>query len=277
MSGDDSAAGWLVHCVKEATTEVLIVRAQEPDGLGRMFAVSLAAHGVLGAFLLFTPNGWLSGPPEDRRQAVMTISLGGPPGPGEGGMTSIGGRPIQTILPLPEAQHPQAVRPPAPEPPEMTVPQPTARRRPAPPSPVTSAPPEARGRTPTRGEEPQEGSAMADTGATGTGLGLSAGGGGYGGYLDVGDFCCPAYLATMLDLVRHHWDARQQVPGETLVAFTIQRNGQITGVEVERSSGYYALDLTAQRALLLTKHLPPLPSAFTEDTLTVHLNFHYQL
>ena len=261
--------------MKESTTQVLIDRAQEPEGLGRMFTVSLAGHGVLCAFLLFMPDSWGFRSTEDPPEAVMTISLGGPPGPGEGGMTPIGGRPIQETLPLLEAQRPQAVRPPAPEAPEMTVPEPTARRR-ASRTPATSAPPEARGRTPTRGEEPKEGSTMADTGATGTGLGLSSGGGGYGGYLDVGNFCCPEYLATMLDLIRGHWDPRQQVPGETLVAFTILRDGRITDVEVERSSGYYALDLTSQRALLLTKQLPPLPSAFTEDHLTVHLNFQYQ-
>jgi hypothetical protein len=47
-------------------------------------------------------------------------------------------------------------------------------------------------------------------------------------------------------------------------------------VELEKSSGYAALDLTAQRALLLTKQLPPLPAAFTEPSLTVHLYFDYQ-
>ena len=190
-------------------------------------------------------------------------------------MTPIGSRPIQQVLPLPEAVRPPETTPPAPEPPAMTVPEPTAPRSPAPETPVTSAPPEARGQTPTRGAEPRAGSTMADTGATGTGLGLSAGGGGYGGYLDVADFCCPDYLGLMLDLIRRNWDARQDVPGETLVKYTIERDGGISGVEVERACGYVALDLAAQRALLITKQLPPLPPRFDEDHLTVHLNFQY--
>jgi TonB family protein len=61
-----------------------------------------------------------------------------------------------------------------------------------------------------------------------------------------------------------------------MVKYTIQRNGQITDVALEKSSGYTALDLTAQRALLVTRQLPPLPAAFTEPTLTVHLRFEYQ-
>ena len=55
--------------------------------------------------------------------------------------------------------------------------------------------------------------------------------------------------------------------------FTIQRDGRLTDVELEQSSGYFALDQTAQRALLLTRQLPPLPAQFPETTLTVHLNF----
>ena len=107
--------------------------------------------------------------------------------------------------------------------------------------------------------------------------GLSTGGGtGAGGYLDVANFCCPDYLVTMLQLVQSNWMARQEVSGETLVEFRIQRDGRLTDIELEKSSGYAALDLTAQRALFMTQRLPPLPSAFPDDHLTVHLRFPYQ-
>ena len=66
------------------------------------------------------------------------------------------------------------------------------------------------------------------------------------------------------------------VAGDTLVKYTIQRDGRLTNVEIERSSGYFALDQTAQRALLVTRQLPPLPPQFTESTLTVHLIFRYE-
>ncbi len=80
----------------------------------------------------------------------------------------------------------------------------------------------------------------------------------------------------MIQLIQRNWTAKQQVAGDTLVKYTIQRDGRLTNVEIERSSGYFALDQTAQRALLVTRQLPPLPPQFTESTLTVHLIFRYE-
>jgi TonB family protein len=108
------------------------------------------------------------------------------------------------------------------------------------------------------------------------GFGLSSGGGsGSGSYLDVGDFCCPDYLTTMMDLIRRNWNERQEVSGGAVVKFTIQRDGRITDVSVTKQSGYDLLDLAAHRAVTGTRQLPPLPGAFTNPTLTVHLNFQY--
>ena len=117
---------------------------------------------------------------------------------------------------------------------------------------------------------------MAETGGRGQGFGLTAGGGGTGAYLDVGNFCCPEYLTTMLDLINRNWSSKQQSAGLTVVKFTIERDGTITRVQLERSSGSPSLDFMAQRALALTQQLPPLPQAFTEPSLTVHLQFQYQ-
>ncbi len=58
-----------------------------------------------------------------------------------------------------------------------------------------------------------------------------------------------------------------------MMKFTIQRDGRLTNIELEKTSGYFALDQSAQRSLLLTRQLPALPGAFSEPTLTVHLNF----
>jgi protein TonB len=79
----------------------------------------------------------------------------------------------------------------------------------------------------------------------------------------------------MVERIRSQWEAKAEVPGEVLVMFTIQRDGSITDVKVERSSGYIALDLSAHRALVNARQLPPLPAPFTNPTLTVHLNFQY--
>ena len=91
----------------------------------------------------------------------------------------------------------------------------------------------------------------------------------------MGDFCCPEYLSLMIQRIRANWNERPGPVGLTTVRFTIQRSGDITNVAVEKSSGNPVLDTNAQRALLLTRQLPPLPAAFPNPTLTVFLNFEY--
>ena len=102
------------------------------------------------------------------------------------------------------------------------------------------------------------------------------GGSGTGAYLDVGDFCCPEYLETIMQIIQRNWNSKQGVTGQTLVKFTVLRSGQVTAVQVERPSGFAVADMAAQRALLLTDRVPPLPAAFPNPDLTVHLRFDYQ-
>ena len=207
---------------------------------------------------------------------VINIRLGGAAGPGEGGLTPMGGQPVQEVVPLPEARRPQWVQPPADTAPELVVPIEDAPRL-EPDSEVRSAPEGARGRMLRRGPQLQDGTAMAETGVTGMGLGLSTGGlGGSGAELSVDDFCCPEYLSNMVSMIRQRWDPKQQAIGETVVRFTIREDGAIDDVDVDRSSGYLALDQSAKRAILLTERMPRLPSAFTEDSLTVWITFQYR-
>jgi TonB family protein len=257
----------------EPATAVIVDRARHPGGLGRMVSVSVAAHGALIAALAFA--GLMSSRADrNRDRMVMTISLGGAPGPKTGGMTSIGGRPIQEQTPA-DLKRPEPARPPAAKAPEMAVPLPGAKPV-KPTQGAKQAPEEAKGRTPTRGEEARPGSTPAETGAKGSGFGLSMGGGGGGGYLDVANFCCPEYIQTMIDLINRNWQSRQGVAGSTLMKFTIQRDGTLVNIETEKTSGYAVLDMQAQRALMNTQKIPPLPSAFSGDSLTVHLYFDYQ-
>ena len=262
--------------MKEAASQVLAERAREPGGLRRTFGVSLGAHVIAIALLAVAPGSWLGGE-VDTIDAVMSIRLGGPEGPGVGGATALSGVPIQQVVPLPEARRPQWIQPPTPAPPKMVEPVPEAPRREEPETEVETAPDEARGRQPTLGQEIREGLAMADTGVEGIGLGLSTGGfGGSGGEISLSDFCCPGYLATMESLITARWDRNQPMPGQTMIRFTIRRNGAIEDVSVQRSSGYVALDLGAQRAVLLTRQLPPLPAAYPGDSLTIRITFDYK-
>ena len=262
-----------------STNQHLSERAAEPSGLQQTLTVSCAVHLLVIVALLFSPDSWLSGQANDAELDVMTLRLGGPEGPGEGGLTPLGSRPIQEVIPLEDARRPQWIQPPTPTPPEMVLPVPAeeSRTRPEPETEVQTTPDEARGRTPTRGSELREGRAMAETGVQGMGIGLSAGGlGGSGTELDVGDFCCPDYLATMLELIRRRWDNNQRIPGISVVRFTIQRDGSISDVGLHQGSGQVALDLSAQRAVILTRAIQPLPSAFPGTNLTVRLTFEYR-
>ena len=263
----------------EAVTSVLVDRLREPPGLRRMVGWSLALHVAAGVAFVVSPMVWPSRSAELPR-TIMTISLGGGPGPQAGGLNALGGRPVQTTAPRPESARPEPVRPPAARTPEMTVPLPGAKpaaRRGEPAEPVKIAPDEARGQTLVRGDQEQFGSAIAETGGQGFG-GLSTGGGGgfAGGRLDVKDFCCPEYLGVMQQRIQANWIWRQEVDGATTMKFRILRDGRIVDLEVERTSGFIALDMAAQRALVRTAQLPPLPSAFSNSDLTVHLMFEYK-
>ena len=257
-------------------TDVLIGRRAEPRGIQAMLVASLAAHAVLVVGVLFAPGGWFNSRRAEPK-TVMTITLGGGnEGPVNGGLTSVSARAVQVQTPD-EPKRPEPVRAPAAKVPEMTVPIPKKPPVKTPPPPkVAQAPDDAVGRTPTKGAETRVGTALAETGARGQGFGLSTGGGqGSGSKLDVADFCCPDYIVQMVDRVRSTWVARAEVPGLTIVKFTIQRDGTITGAEVERTSGYTALDIAALRAVIGTRQLPPLPAGYPNASLGVHLNFDY--
>jgi TonB family protein len=275
-----------------------------------MVSLSVLVHATAIAVLLFAPGGWLTrstaAPP-----TVMTITLSGGNGPANGGMTAMGGRPVQAAAAAPAVvkRAAEPVRVPAVKTPQMTVPTPVtpikaapapvkaaptvaksepapapvkaaatvAKNEPAPAPVVQPAPEEAKGRVPTTGPQPTTGSTIADTGTRGQGFGLSTGGGpGAGSTLDVADFCCPDYLVLMTERIKSAWTQHQGVGGQTVVKFTIQRDGRLTDPIVERQSGYPALDIAALRAVVVAKQLPPLPGAFPNPSLTVHLNFAYQ-
>lgn len=256
----------------DLVSSTLAARAHEPAGLRKMLLVSGAAHIALVAVMVILPGmfGFISAPPE----TVMTISLGGAPGPQSGGMTPISGRPVQQVAPTPELPRPQPVRPPAPKPPEMV--EPVAKPRPTPPRPpVKQAPEKTAGRTPTTGAETREGRGQTDTGSQSTETGLSTGGGGGGGQISLGDFCDPQYLGRMISLIHQNWNSRQSVVGKPIVRFVIQRNGTLTDISMRQSSGYVVLDMMAQRAVQQTRAIPPLPPCYPHSSFIVNLTFEY--
>lgn len=258
--------------MREAVSDVLMQRARVEDGMSRMLAVSLLAHGALLAAFVLMPASWRSGsrPPE---ASLMTISLGGAAGPENTGMTTLAERPVQAVAPPKQKAQPET--PPAPAQPEMTeaVTSPSPVRKP-----VEKPVDRSTARKPTTGTEITTGDARARTGGAAIPFGglASGGGGGDGVRLDVQNFCCPDYIQTMVQRIRQSWNANQGASGEVWVKFTIRRDGVLTQVEVEKPSGQAMLDLESRRAVLMTRQLPPLPREFTEPHLTVHLAFNYR-
>ncbi|HJU41515.1 MAG TPA: TonB family protein [Vicinamibacterales bacterium] len=253
----------------DAVSEVLVARSAAKSGLNSMLGASAMAHVVLIGLFVFLPAAWF-GADTTRPETIMQISLGGPVGPDTSGANTLGARPVQQLAETAKAITP--VRPPAAKTPEMI--EPTK----APPKKTTPNKEDAKdpkSNTPTKGKEIEKGSAVAQTNARGQGFGLSSGGGGQGGYLEVSDFCCPEYLATMRTQILRNWDSRQGAKGVVHMRFVIQKDGRIVDISVMRSSGVQTLDLFARRALMLTK-LPPLPAAFDQSSLAVHLFFEYQ-
>jgi TonB family protein len=235
-------------------TDVIVARRARREPFNAMLVWSLVAHAGLVGLLLFGPFDWRV--EAEAPRTVMNISLAGPVGP-RTGMTQLGGR---AVPPPPPEATPRALPPPPPKPAESAVPTKPARPKPVVPKP----------------EEPQQGVTRTETGTRGQGFGLSAGGGGGSGVqLDVANFCCPEYIQQMVTLIQRNWQQNQGVRGKTLMKFTITRGGSIQDVQTEQPSGFVALDLAAERALLTTR-LPELPPQFPNSSLTVHITFEYQ-
>src|SRR5437868_10751771 len=100
-------------------TDIIVARAQVTERLNAMIFWSITAHLALLAFMIFMPESW-RGKSDEGPRTVMTISLGGAPGPRNGGLTTEGGRTVQA--PPPEPAKKVVETPPAAKTPEMALP-----------------------------------------------------------------------------------------------------------------------------------------------------------
>lgn len=89
------------------------------------------------------------------------------------------------------------------------------------------------------------------------------------------DFKYDYYLGLIRNKVDSRWSqpiAYTQVK-QTLIEFTIQRNGEIVGIGVAESSGDYYFDQTALRAIALSNPFPPLPRGYRENFIKIRYRF----
>ncbi|MGH9441400.1 MAG: energy transducer TonB [Thermoanaerobaculia bacterium] len=90
---------------------------------------------------------------------------------------------------------------------------------------------------------------------------------------DSADFNYSYYVAQMLASIGANWFKPTDQAVNPVLFFRIARDGSISDVRIEKSSGLPFVDRAAQRAILASSPLPPLPADFHESSLGVHLKF----
>lgn len=92
--------------------------------------------------------------------------------------------------------------------------------------------------------------------------------------LEGGDFPYTIYIENMKRLIGTHWFRPPVANGTGLTMyFIIDRDGSIRDVKLETASGNASFDRAAQRAILESSPLPPLPFNYNGTWLGVHLTF----
>jgi TonB family protein len=87
------------------------------------------------------------------------------------------------------------------------------------------------------------------------------------------------YEALLRERVARNWNSQEldaRIRNRVAVTFEIARNGSIRNVRVTQSSGNFAMDQSAQRAILQSNPLPELPREFERDTATIEFWFSLQ-
>ena len=209
-------------------------------------------------------------------RVVMNISLGGAPGPNDGRhaddrRTADSGR-AAVDRSADREEHAAAL---APTPPKMALPDPKQKPR-TPPKP-TAASKDPKGTAVGRGFETQARHGKGRDGREGPGLRpverrrrrrrrrqtrTST------------NFCCPEYIVDMRE--PHHQELESESAGGGHRVHEIHDPAERADHRYRsrrRPSGNPVLDLAAQRALINTRTLAPLPAAFPEQQLPVHLEF----
>jgi len=90
------------------------------------------------------------------------------------------------------------------------------------------------------------------------------------------------YLVDMKRKIEFHWEypalaARNGWQGNLKVNFRINKDGSVSDISLERSSGYPMLDDAAITAVRLSAPFPPFPADFTIEDISIKGQFTYQL
>ena len=106
----------------------------------------------------------------------------------------------------------------------------------------------------------------------------AAGAGGENGtplVTDAANFPYPWYITQVREALWNAWTEKMPSGGNLrcTVRFTINRNGSVRAVTVEKSSGNRLFDYAAETSVQGSAPFAPLPDDFYDDKLTVHVEF----
>jgi TonB family protein len=266
-----------------------------PAAFRRALVFSALLHAGLIAFIVASPS--LSRPP--RKGLVQYVNFIGSPGgggTGGGGTGGGGGQPVARPLPPPKvkeslrdltvaeeakAEDKAGMRHPVDKPKtaKKTPEKKAVISKPQPPTAAATGTetPTAAGSGQGSGQGPGYGLRFG-TGGGGTGGGGT--GGGAGEPFGVSGFPFMYYLQILSDKISGSWFTSLVDPGvsgqfQTQVYFKIYRNGQVSDLKVEISSGIPAFDLSALRAIQTASPFAPLPAEYDGQYLGIHLIFEH--
>ncbi len=115
----------------------------------------------------------------------------------------------------------------------------------------------------------------------GSGLGNGSDtGSAFSSQIGLSNFPFTYYLQIIIDRVSSNWFTSLVDPGilgsfQATVHFKIYKNGQISELKIEESSGIKSLDLSAFRAIQTSAPFPPLPGAYEDEYLGIYLIFEH--
>jgi len=115
----------------------------------------------------------------------------------------------------------------------------------------------------------------------GSGLGSGSDtGSAFSSQIGLSNFPFTYYLQIIIDRVSNNWFTSLVDPGilgsfQATVHFKIYKNGQISELKIEESSGIKSLDLSAFRAIQTSAPFPPLPGDYEDEYLGIYLIFEH--
>jgi len=246
--------------------------------------LSFTAHLAFFLFIFLSPNLQKS----SRGEMIHYVELISFPGGGGGGAGSSGGGEEKIAeTPLPERE---TLR-------DLTTPQKLQQETvPALRHPVEKPKKETRTKKEKKAviQKQSTGTRAAEAGSvkekgTGPGSGIRLGGGSgsssdtgsaFSSQIGLSNFPFTYYLQLIIDRVSNNWFTSLVDPGisgsfQATAHFKIYKNGQISELKIEESSGIKSLDLSALRAIQTSAPFPPLPGAYEDEYLGIYLIFEH--